>query len=92
LRQLLLRALSWNGEIDWSRAALDNCGGEKEGNHIDPNPAEKSRAGCKRHLVVYATGIQLAVWLSAGDVNGCQRFEQMLDVIPALPRFGTGRP
>ncbi|MBM4124384.1 MAG: IS5 family transposase [Nitrospira sp.] len=94
LHKLLLRELSWAGEIDWSRAALDSStvAAKKRGNYIGPNPTDKGRAGCKRPLVVDATGIPLAVRLSAANVNDCQRVAQMLDAIPALPHRGPGRP
>ena len=67
-------------------------GGEKGGNIIGPNPTDKGRAGCKRHLVVDAAGIPLAVRLTAANVNDCQRFEELLDAIPALRHRGPGRP
>lgn len=42
--------------------------------------------------MVDATGIPLAVRLSAANVNDCQRVEQMLEAIPPLRRRGPGRP
>ncbi len=65
--------------------------GETEGNH-GPNPTDKGRAGCKRHLVVDATGIPLAVRLTPENVNDCQLFETMLDAIQVLKKGGRGRP
>lgn len=67
-------------------------GCEKGGNIIGPNPTDKGRAGCKRHLVVDATGIPLAVRLTAANVNDCQLFEELLDAIPSLKGRGRGRP
>ncbi len=67
-------------------------GGEKGGNVIGPNPTDKGRAGCKRHLVVDAKGVPLAVRLTAANVNDCQLFEELLDAIPALKGRGPGRP
>ena len=69
-----------------------NGRGEKGGNIIGPNPTDKGRAGCKRHLVVDATGIPLAVRLTPANVNDCQLFAELLDAIPALKRRGPGRP
>lgn len=66
--------------------------GEKGGNILGKNPTDKGRAGCKRHLVVDATGIPLAVRLSPANVNDCQLFAEMLDAIPPLKRRGRGRP
>ena len=70
---------------------LDDCG-EKGGNIIGPNPTDKGRAGCKRHLVVDAAGVPLAVRLTPANVNACQLFEDMLDAIPTLRGHGRGRP
>ena len=78
--------------LESRRPGQFNRGGKKGGNYIGPNPTDKGRAGCKRHLVVDATGIPLAVRLSAANVNDCQRVEQMLDAIPPLRRRGPGRP
>jgi transposase len=59
---------------------------------IGPNPTDKGRAGCKRHLVVDAKGLPLAFRLSKANVNDCQLFEELLDAIPALKQGGPGRP
>lgn len=67
-------------------------GGEKGGNITGPNPTDKGRPGCKRHLVVDAKGVPLAVRLTKANVNDCQLFEEMLEAIPALKRRGPGRP
>ena len=67
-------------------------GGEKGGDGLGPNPTDKGRAGCKRHLVVDAKGIPLAVRLTPANVHDCQLFEDLLDAIPPLKRRGPGRP
>ena len=69
-----------------------NGGGQKGGDVIGPNPRDKGRAGCKRHLVVDAKGIPLAVRLTAANVHDSQLFEELLDAIPPLKRRGPGRP
>jgi len=84
--------LGWRDRLESCRPGQFDRGGEKRGNYIGPNPTDKGRAGCKRPLVVDATGIPLAVRLSAANVNDCQRVAQMLDAIPALPHRGPGRP
>lgn len=67
-------------------------GGEKGGNVTGPNPTDKGRPGCKRHLVVDAKGIPLAVRLTKANVHDSQLFTELLDAIPALRRRGRGRP
>jgi transposase len=42
--------------------------------------------------VVDATGIPLAIRLTAANVNDCQVFEDLLDAIPSLQGRGRGRP
>jgi transposase len=66
--------------------------GEKGGDATGPNPTNKGKAGSKRHLVVDAQGIPLAVRLTAANVDECQLVEELLDAIPPLRRRGPGRP
>lgn len=66
--------------------------GKKGGDPIGPTPTDKGKAGSKRHLVVDAQGIPLAVRLSGANRNDCQLFEDMLDAIPPLKKRGRGRP
>jgi transposase len=65
---------------------------EKGGDIIGPNPTDKGRAGCKRHLVVDAKGIPLATLLTPANVNDCQLFDALLDAIPPLKGPGRGHP
>jgi transposase len=67
-------------------------GGEKGGDILGPNPTDKGRAGSKRHLVVDAQGIPLAVLLTPANVHDSQLFEPLLDAIPPLRGPGAGRP
>ena len=67
-------------------------GREKGGDILGPNPTDKGRAGSKRHLVVDAQGIPLAVLLTAANVHDSQLFEAMLDAIPPLQGPDPGRP
>ena len=67
-------------------------GCEKGGDLIGPNPTDKGRAGSKRHLVVDAQGIPLAVLMTPANVHDCQRFDTLLDAIPPLKGPGPGRP
>jgi transposase len=81
------------------RNRLESCGPrqlnrrrEKVGDIIGPNPTDKGRAGCKRHLVVDAQGIPLATLLTAANVHDCQLFDALLDAIPPLKGPGRGHP
>ena len=68
------------------------CGGERGGDILGANPTDKGKAGCKRHLVVDAQGIPLALHLTGANVHDSMEFERLLDAIPALRRRGPGRP
>jgi transposase len=67
-------------------------GREKGGDVIGPNPTDKGRAGCKRHLVVDAQGIPFAALLTPANVHDSQVFDALLDAIPPLHGPGPGRP
>jgi hypothetical protein len=72
LHQILLDRLGKANAIDWSRCSLDSAsfpakgGGELTG----PNPTDRGKAGSKRHIMVDAGGIPLAVLPSVANVHG----------------------
>jgi Transposase DDE domain len=55
------------------------------------NPVDRGKPGSKYHLLIDATGIPLAVGLSAANTYDSQLLEQLVDAVPAVigPR---GRP
>jgi len=65
-------------------------GGELTG----ANPVDRGKPGSKYHLLIDATGIPLAVGLSAANVHDSQLLEQLVDAVPAVigPRGRPGRP
>ena len=58
------------------------------------NPVDRGKAGSKYHLLIDATGIPLAVGLSAANTHDSQLLEQLVDAVPAVigPRGRPGRP
>ena len=62
-------------------------GGQKTG----PNPTDKGKPGSKRHVVVDAQGIPLAVLLSAANTHDSMLFEALLEAIEPIKR-PRGRP
>ncbi len=94
LHAVLVQELAWADEIDWDRVAIDSStvAAKKGGNITGPNPTDKGRPGCKRHIVVDAQGVPLAVRLTKANVHDSQIFEEMLEAIPALKHRGPGRP
>ncbi len=76
-----------------SRGPRQFDGGRKKGGNIlGPNPTDKGRAGCKRHLVVDAQGVPLAALLTPANVHDSAMLEAVLDEIPPLKRRTPGRP
>ena len=55
------------------------------------NPVDRGKPGSKYHLVIDASGIPLAVGLSAANTHDSQFLERLVDAVPAV--IGTrGRP
>jgi transposase len=84
-------------QISWTGRALRlirRASQPKEGAETGPNPTDRGKLGSKRHLVVDAAGLPLAVMLSAANVHDSQLLELTLDVIPPIrqPRGDHGRP
>jgi hypothetical protein len=54
-------------------------------------PVDRGKPGSKYHLLIDATGIPLAVGLSAANTHDSQLLESMVDAVPAV--IGSrGRP
>jgi hypothetical protein len=47
------------------------------------NPVDRGKPGSKDHLVLDASGIPLAVGLSAANTHDWQLLEQLVDAVPA---------
>jgi transposase len=65
--------------------------GEKGGEDTGPNPTDRGRPGSKRHVLVDAGGIPLAVRLSPANTHDSQLFELLIDAVPPI-RQCVGRP
>ena len=61
------------------------------GEHTGPNPTDRRKNGCKRHVIVDATGLPLAIHTTPANVHDSLPAMALLDAIP--PCAGTsGRP
>ena len=65
--------------------------GQKRGECVGPNPTDRGKPGSKRHVLVDASGIPLALLLSAANVHDSRLFEPLLDAVPPI-RQCAGRP
>src|SRR5207244_4408509 len=65
--------------------------GVKRGAHTGPNPTDRGKNGCKRHIVTDANGIPLVVRTGPANQPDAELALEMLDAIP--PCGGSkGRP
>ncbi len=65
--------------------------GLKRGTHTGPNPTDRGKNGCKRHIVTDADGIPLVVRTGPANQPDAELALEVLDAIP--PCAGTkGRP
>lgn len=75
----LIAALGERGLLNLERALVDSssCRAQEGGDHTGPNPTDRAKKGCKRHLVTDGYGIPLVVWV--GPAN--HRDEQAVAVL-----------
>jgi transposase len=83
------RLLDWlgdDGQVDWSRAAIDSVSvrGRREGELVGANPVDRGKPGSRFHLLIDAGGLPLAVGLSAANTHDSQLLEPMVDAVPAV--------
>jgi transposase len=97
--QLPHRLLDWlgdDGQVDWSRAAIDSVSvrARRGGPRFGANAIDRGKPGSKYHLLIDAAGLPLAVGLSAANTHDSQLLEQLVDAVPAVigPRGRPGRP
>jgi transposase len=61
------------------------------GEATGPNPVDRGKRGTKRHLIVDAAGVPLALALSPANVHDSRLFEPLIDAVPPI-RQCAGRP
>jgi transposase len=64
---------------------------QKGGECTGPNPTDRGKPGTKRHVLVDASGVPLALLLSAANVHDSRLLEPLLDAVPPI-RQCAGRP
>jgi hypothetical protein len=90
----------WTGwattaRVDWSRAAIDSVSVRaRRGELSAQTRSTGGKPGSKYHLLIDATGLPLAVGLSAANTHDSQLLERLVDAVPAVigPRGRPGRP
>ncbi|WP_338861952.1 IS5 family transposase (plasmid) [Mycetohabitans rhizoxinica] len=93
LHLAMLCRLREHDQIDWERASLDAASVAKPpgGQETGPNPTNRGKLGSKRHLVVDARGVPLAITVTGANRHDSMAFERTLDTLPAVPGL-SGSP
>ena len=93
LHRALLDRLGRANAIDFGRCSLDSAAfpRQKVGECVGPNPTDRGKPGSKRHILVDAGGVPLALLLSAANVHDSRLLEPLLDAVPPV-RQCAGRP
>ena len=82
------------GRLVAGRDRQRECAGPAWGELTGANPVDRGKPGSKYHLLIDATGVPLAVGLSAANTHDSQLLEQLIDAVPTVigPRGRPGRP
>ena len=70
---------------------LRQCEGKKRGAHTGPNPVDRAKNGCKRHIITDPSGIPLIVQCTPANIRDDIPFLAMLDSTPPVTMRDTGR-
>jgi transposase len=65
--------------------------GQRGGALTGPNPTDRGKPGTKRHVLVDAHGIPLALLLSPANIHDSRLFAPLIDAVPPI-RQCAGRP
>jgi Putative transposase of IS4/5 family (DUF4096)/Transposase DDE domain len=80
------------------RGPVAGGGGQPErprrqrGAHTGPNPTDRGKRGCKRHVLTDADGVPLVVRTTGANVPDQAQLPALLESMPALPTGPLGRP
>lgn len=93
IRGKILHRLGKAGGIDAAQTVIDSASVRAlaGGAHTGPNPTDRGKKGCKRHIVTDAQGVPLVVQTGPANQRDDRRAPALLDAFPKIqgPR---GRP
>ena len=86
LHRTLLQRVREHDQIDWTRVSIDGASvsSPRGSGKTRPNPTDRGKLGSKRHIVVDAVGIALAVTVTGANRHDSMAFESTLNAIPAV--------
>ena len=90
LHLAMLTRLREHDQINWSRASIDGArvaspGGQETG----PNPTDHGKLGSKRHIVLDARGVPLAIKITEANQHDSTAFESTLDALQRVLPAGS---
>ncbi len=93
IRLRILRLLGKENQLEARHAIIDSASvrAVKGGGHTGPNPTDRAKSGCKRHVITDADGLPLVVQTGPANERDDRRAFAMLEAFPTLPG-PTGRP
>jgi transposase len=93
IRLRILHLLGKDGQLDATRAVIDSASvrAVAGGPHTGPNPTDRAKNGCKRHVITDANGLPLVVQTGPANERDDRRAFALLEDFPTLPG-PCGRP
>jgi transposase len=88
----LLDQLGDEGVLNLERIIVDSAAvrAQKGGEHTGRSPVDRSKKGCKRHVLTDADGIPLVVQTGPGNQRDDAKVEDLLEAFPVLTDGKTG--
>ena len=82
----LLDLLGEEGLIHLDHLVVDSASvrAQKGGAHTGPNPTDRAKKGCKRHVLTDADGIPLVIQTGPANRPDHERLEPLLEALPVL--------
>ncbi|MGW7367157.1 IS5 family transposase [Streptomyces sp. NPDC054841] len=86
LHRVVLDQLGAEGDLDWSRCAIDSVSvpALKGGHLTGPNPTDRGKKGSKIHLLTDRNGLPLSAWVSGANTHDSQGLEPLVRGIPPI--------
>nr|WP_093697054.1 IS5 family transposase [Streptomyces sp. 2231.1] len=85
LHRVILDELGAQGELDWSRFAVDSVSVRAlKGQLTGPNPTDRGKSGSKIHLAVDRSGLPAAVAISAANTHDSLALQPLIASIPPV--------
>ncbi|WP_093618499.1 IS5 family transposase [Streptomyces indicus] len=94
LHRVVLDRLGANGELDWSRCAIDSVSvrAVKGGPLTGPNPTDRGKLGSKIHVICDRNGLPISVGISGANLHDSQALIPLMGGIPPIrSRYGPRR-